>query len=117
MSEPLFYLQIVDGSGRVAHLPGGGALEVELISALTDAILARLQGHERDWDHIAEAVTTDLSMRSVGVFVTQAAVLASVRDAMTRARPPSVARPWTREIEAGIRDVMRALKDRTKGAN
>jgi len=41
MSDPIFFLQIVDKNGRVAHLPGGGPLEVNLHEVITKAIMSK----------------------------------------------------------------------------
>lgn len=43
-SIPAFWLQIVDKSGAVVRLPGGGALEADLIRLCTDAILTHGAG-------------------------------------------------------------------------
>lgn len=40
-NEPLFWIQIVDKEGVVAKLPGGGALEAELIDLIANTIVAK----------------------------------------------------------------------------
>ena len=63
MSAPLFYLQIVDRRGVVAHLPGGGPLEADLIDLCVKQILTH----------------------PVGVFRTQAAVERAIREGIHEA--------------------------------
>ena len=57
----LFWLQIVDGSGVVAKLPGGGTLERDLVQSFTDAIVKK----------------------GVGVFRTEAQVRAAIEAGIT----------------------------------
>lgn len=56
MGDPLFLLQIVDQQGRVVRLPGGGALERDLIAACTESIVARGVGFGRSEAHVRQAI-------------------------------------------------------------
>jgi hypothetical protein len=60
MSEPEFYLQIVDRDGVIAKFPGGGHLETQLIDDITHAVMSK----------------------GVGFFKTEAAVESALRDGM-----------------------------------
>jgi hypothetical protein len=60
MSEPVFYLQIVDKDGVIARFPGGGKLESDLIDLCTKEIIGR----------------------PVGVFRTTAVVERAIRDGL-----------------------------------
>lgn len=40
-NEPMFWLQIVDKNGVVAKLPGGGALEAEIIDLIANTVIAK----------------------------------------------------------------------------
>lgn len=63
-TTPMFYLQIVDGDGRVATLPGGGRLEADLIELCVKSIAAT---------------------QSLGYFVSQTAVEQAIRNGMVEA--------------------------------
>ena len=56
MSEPCFYLQIVDKEGRIAHFPGGGAMEIDLIEKVTTAILVKGVGFGRTSAHVEQDI-------------------------------------------------------------
>jgi hypothetical protein len=71
---PSFLLQIVHADSKtVVTLPGGGALERDLIAVCTEAILAERTGLERE---LVEACTAAITAHKwgVGLFRTRAQV-------------------------------------------
>lgn len=70
----LFLLQIVEANPPhvVVRLPGGGALERELIASVTDASRAKI-------DELTEAFVGDVIARGVGFGRTEAHVEADLR--------------------------------------
>lgn len=53
---PVFFLQIVDKDGQVAHLPGGGPLEVNLIDLVTKMILTKGVGLLKTQSQVESAI-------------------------------------------------------------
>lgn len=64
---PMFWLQIVDRSGVVVTLPGGGKLERDLIAECTRAIVAKGVGVFRTQAQVAAAIEAGITdvMRSI----------------------------------------------------
>lgn len=63
MSHPIFLLQIVDAQPPhdVVRLPGGGALEADLIEVCAAAIVKRGVGMFRTEAHVRQAVTEGMT--------------------------------------------------------
>jgi hypothetical protein len=57
----LFWLQIVDRSGVVVQLPGGGPLERDLIRSCTEAIVKRGVGVFRTEAHVKQAIAQGIT--------------------------------------------------------
>lgn len=54
--DPLFWLQIVDGDGVVARLPGGGHLEAQLIDLIANTIVAKGVGLMRTEANVEQKI-------------------------------------------------------------
>lgn len=61
MGQPLFFLQIVDGEGRIARFPGGGPLEANFIDICLQHILPKGVGLFRTKDQVEQAIRSGLA--------------------------------------------------------
>ena len=138
MGEPLFRLQIVDGKGVIATLPGGGSLERDLIAMCTDAILSHGAGEigatcalalREGLDTAIDQCVAAIVSRGVGFLKTEAHVRQAVRDGLrevlltqalvTKHMRHQVAAIWDADevrtiVAAGIASAIQTLKDHTK---
>lgn len=55
-NNPEFYLQIVDNEGVVATIPGGGRLEINLVDAVAQNIVAKGVGFLRTQAQVNQAI-------------------------------------------------------------
>lgn len=69
MGAPLFLLQIVESQGNkvVAQVPGGGALEAELIDICTRAIVVRGVGLFRTEAHVEQDIRDGIAAAITGL--------------------------------------------------
>lgn len=66
-SQPIYFLQIVDKDGKVAHLPGGGDLEVNLIDLCTQVIMSKGVGFFRNEAHVEADIRAGLAEALMGL--------------------------------------------------
>lgn len=134
MSDSRLLLQIVDGHGTVLRLPGGGALEADLIATITDAILGNASSTFFDAlgaglkGDLVDAATAAIVAKGVGVFKTEAQVTAAITDGLSdvidqhvRAQRTTLAMntyvthgELRQTIRDGIKAAIQALKDDTR---
>lgn len=138
MGAPVLLLQIVDLEGRVIQLPGGGALETDLVQSCAESILslgaveveaactaALRAGLTTAIDQCTNAITS----RGIGVLRTEAHVQQAIRDGLQEVLAAdlllrvqirhrvdgSFGEGNVREIVAlGLRAAIQRLKDQTR---
>jgi hypothetical protein len=67
MAQPTFFLQIVDRSGKVAHLPGGGQLEADLIDLVTTVVMAKGVGLFKTSKHVEQDIRDGMKEALMGL--------------------------------------------------
>jgi hypothetical protein len=69
MASPLFLLQIIEAGGNrvVAQVPGGGALEAEIIELCTRAIVARGVGLFKTSAHVEQDIRDGIAEAIMGL--------------------------------------------------
>ena len=122
MGAPVFFLQIVDGQGKVVQLPAGGALERELVQTLAKAVVAETSadflGSAAVRQRFFDAFAALIKERSIGLFVPQRQVLAAVEEAMAQTLTRFMAQlhaDVTPAVELAITRVVADLKRGTLG--
>lgn len=61
MGEPVFFLQIVDRQGKVAHFPAGGPIEADFVEACVAKVAGRYVGILRTQKQVERAVRDAVS--------------------------------------------------------
>lgn len=123
----MFVLQIVaiDDPETVVTIPGGGALETDLIAAVTAGVCQRTRGKVFAPDglqaeHFLQVCEDTIAARGVGLFCTEQHVRRDIRAGLVEilSREPGWVSKADLEIEAVVRDavteVVHALKAQTK---
>lgn len=104
MSDPLFYLQIVDRKDHVVRLPGGGRLEANLVELCVSAILPLVK------ENVIEICVEETKAYGVGWFKSEAKVEQAIRAGLNTVLSGPEAQ---QAIRNGITKVLMGLKQQT----
>jgi len=66
-NQPLYFLQIVDRQGIVARIPGGGSLEADLTSLITQHIMSRGVGFLKSSAHVEQDIRDGIREAIMGL--------------------------------------------------